>query len=262
MGTAEDGSSGYPASGAPARPALEQAAAAAGTSGGDAARGQEIMPFDDGSASADKAQSSAMSLVINYADPLLAAGTAVFGLGLLVLPLLSRLNLLDEADMYSYPPHGETNPKQPMRIFTEAELRQRMGLLAPAYLSKEICMSTDELDEYMNKCEMDTTDDEVSKIQKWRDSVNLHLKSLQKRSALAFLGLPPSASDADINKMYKKMALELHPDKGGDPEKFQELQEMKERLNEMDEEDKKGENKRTSPRPRQRRPRHLPPPKR
>ena len=34
----------------------------------------------------------------------------------------------------------------------------------------------------------------------------------------------------DINAMYKKMALELHPDKGGDPEKFQELQEMKERL--------------------------------
>jgi len=37
--------------------------------------------------------------------------------------------------------------------------------------------------------------------------------------------------------MYKKMALELHPDKGGDPEKFQELQEMKERLNEIDRED-------------------------
>ena len=32
----------------------------------------------------------------------------------------------------------------------------------------------------------------------------------------------------DINAVYKKMALELHPDKGGDPEKFQELQEMKE----------------------------------
>ena len=31
----------------------------------------------------------------------------------------------------------------------------------------------------------------------------------------------------DINAVYKKMALELHPDKGGDPEKFQELQEMK-----------------------------------
>merc|ERR1712176_1289620 len=65
------------------------------------------------------------------------------------------------------------------------------------------------------------------------------LKSLQKRSALAFLGLPPDSSD--INKQYKKMALELHPDKGGDPEKFQELQEMKERLNETDDDDKQDE---------------------
>merc|ERR1711933_323320 len=72
-------------------------------------------------------------------------------------------------------------------------------------------------------------------------SVNVHMKSLQKRSALAFLGLPPGASDADINKMYKKMALELHPDKGGDPEKFQELQEMKDRLNEPDEDKKDDE---------------------
>jgi len=53
--------------------------------------------------------------------------------------------------------------------------------------------------------------------------------------------LPPEASETDINKMYKKMALELHPDKGGDPEKFQELQEMKDRLTDLDkdEEDKK-----------------------
>merc|ERR1719183_3281425 len=102
-----------------------------------------------------------MMLVINHADPLLAAGTAVFGLGLVVLPLLARLNNISEGETWSYPPHGETNPKQPMRLFTEAEMRQRLGLLAPAYLSREICMSTDELDEYMNKCEMDTTDDEA-----------------------------------------------------------------------------------------------------
>merc|ERR1712187_506912 len=74
-------------------------------------------------------------------------------------------------------------------------------------------------------------------IQKWRDSVNGHLKVLQKRSALAFLGLPPEATENDINKMYKKMALELHPDKGGDPETFQELQEMKERLNDIEEDE-------------------------
>merc|ERR1712203_770295 len=86
---------------------------------------------------------------------------------------------------------------------------------------------------------MDSTDDEVSRIQKWREKANANMKALQKRSALAFLGLPPDSSDNDVSKMYKKMALELHPDKGGDPEKFQELQEMKERLNEMEADDKK-----------------------
>merc|ERR1712178_566299 len=89
----------------------------------------------------------------------------------------------------------------------------------------------------------DVTDDEVNRIQKWRDKANANLKTLQKRSALAFLGLPPDAGDGDINKMYKKMAHELHPDKGGDPEKFQELQEMKDRLTELekDEDEKKDE---------------------
>merc|ERR1712113_532144 len=101
-------------------------------------------------------------------------------------------------------------------------------------------MSTDELDDYMNTCEMDATDDEVSRIQKWRDNANANLKGLQKRCALAFLGLPPDAGEGDINKQYKKMALELHPDKGGDPEKFQELQEMKERLADSEKDDKDG----------------------
>merc|ERR1712060_888703 len=176
----------------------------------------------------------------NYADPVFAAGTAVFGMGLLVLPLLGRINSLDKEHTFSYDQHSETNRKQPMRLFTESELKNRLGLLDAEYIAKEMATSTDELDDYMSSCDMEVTDDEVSKMQKWRDGVNANLKGLQKRSALAFLGLPPEASDNDINKMYKKLALELHPDKGGDPEKFQELQEMKERLNEMDEEDKKG----------------------
>lgn len=218
-------------------------AAAAGPRlpGGDGegeARGCEIMPFDDGSLSADKAQSSAMSLVINYAEPLLAAGTAVFGLGLLVLPLLARLNELDRRT-FAYEGHGETNRAQKMRLFTEAELRQRLGLLDPEVLELEITRSTEELDDYMNASDIDALDGEVTKIQKWRDSANTNLKGLQKRSALAFLGLPPDANEGDVSKMYKKMALELHPDKGGDPEKFQELQEMKERLNEIEADDKK-----------------------
>jgi len=220
------------------------------SSDGVPARGGELMPFDDGSMSSDKAQSSAMNLVINFADPYFAAGTAVFGLGLIVLPLLARLNSVadgtdfdDAKGAFSYAAHGEAGAKQAVRLFTEAEMRQRLGLLDAAFLSKEIGMSTDAIDDYMNQASIEVLDDEVSKIQKWRDRVNTNMKSLQKRSALAFLGLSPDACDADINKMYKKMALELHPDKGGDPEKFQELQEMKERLNEIEkeEEDKKNE---------------------
>ncbi|CAE7602595.1 Ankrd27 [Symbiodinium sp. CCMP2456] len=176
--------------------------------------GGELMLFDDGSMTADKAQSSAMSLIINYADPSLAAGTAVLGLGLVVLPFLSKLNKLSSEDTFRYRAHGEMNSKQQMRIFTEAELRQRLGSLDVESVASEITMSTNELDEHMETSSMEETDDEVSRIQKWRDSVNANLKSLQKRSALAFLGLPPDSSMNDINAMYKKMALELHPDKG------------------------------------------------
>lgn len=210
-----------------------------------------MMPFDDGSVTADKAQSSATNLLINYAEPAFAAGTAVFGLGILVLPLLARLNgvakdkdkdgraFREKDGVFSYRAHGEANTKQPIRLFTEAELRQRLGLLDAAFLLEEITMSTDELDERLRSSSVDATDDEVNKIQKWRDKANGRLRALQKRSALAFLGLHPDAVGEDVSKMYKKMALELHPDKGGDPEKFQELQEMKDRLNDIDREDDK-----------------------
>ncbi|CAE8626485.1 unnamed protein product [Polarella glacialis] len=223
--------------------------AAAG--GGTQLAGGELMLFDDGSMTADKAQSSAMSLVINYTDPAVAAGAAVFGLGLLVLPLLSKMNNLLPEQTFRYKHHGETNPRQPLRLFTEAELRTRFGPVDAETMAQEITMSTDELDEHMEASRMEDTDDEVSQIQKWRDFANANLRSLQKRSALAFLGLPPEACDNDINRMYKKMALELHPDKGGDPEKFQELQEMKERLSELekgeDGEKKKGEGEAEDP---------------
>lgn len=205
--------------------------------------GGELMVFDDGSMTADKAQSSAMSLVINYADPATAAGTAVLGLGLVVLPLLSKLNQIQAEETFQYKYHGETNPRQPLRLFTESELRQRLGSLDAHCVAKEIVMSTEELDEHMEASSMEETDDEVGRIQKWRDSVNGHLRSLQKRSALAFLGLPPDSSMNDINAVYKKMALELHPDKGGDPEKFQELQEMKERLTEIEKEEENPDGK-------------------
>eukprot|EP00927_Polykrikos_kofoidii_P078263 TRINITY_DN7510_c0_g1_i4.p1 TRINITY_DN7510_c0_g1~~TRINITY_DN7510_c0_g1_i4.p1 ORF type:complete len:709 (-),score=156.83 TRINITY_DN7510_c0_g1_i4:174-2300(-) len=229
------------------------------------APGGELMLFDDGSLSSDKGQSNAMSLVLNCAEPHVAAGTAVFGIGLLVLPFLARLEMRDPADVdsvFSYDGHlqkaARGNASAP--IFREAQLRDRLGEIDVARLRKEIVMSTNQLDEYMNNSSAAVIEAETTNLRKWRDKANSHMKSLQKRSgfhralrwcvcfgflrsvlgaALAFLGLPPGASESEIGKMYKKMALELHPDKGGDPEKFQELQDMKERLAETNEEDEK-----------------------
>ena len=39
------------------------------------------------------------------------------------------------------------------------------------------------------------------------------------------LGLEKNASDVDIRKAYKKLAIKYHPDKGGDEEKFKEISE-------------------------------------
>ena len=37
------------------------------------------------------------------------------------------------------------------------------------------------------------------------------------------LGCAKDASDADIKKAFRKSAMQHHPDKGGDPEKFKEI---------------------------------------
>ena len=37
------------------------------------------------------------------------------------------------------------------------------------------------------------------------------------------LGLEKMASEADIKKAYRSLALIHHPDKGGDPDKFKEI---------------------------------------
>ncbi|CDW97276.1 hypothetical protein, partial [Sporisorium scitamineum] len=37
------------------------------------------------------------------------------------------------------------------------------------------------------------------------------------------LEVPPTASEAELKKAYRKKALREHPDKGGDPEKFKSI---------------------------------------
>jgi DnaJ family protein A protein 2 len=45
----------------------------------------------------------------------------------------------------------------------------------------------------------------------------------RKSSYYDILGVPKTASEKDIQKAYRKLALKCHPDKGGDEEEFKEL---------------------------------------
>ena len=38
------------------------------------------------------------------------------------------------------------------------------------------------------------------------------------------MGIDKNATPQEIRKAYRKLAIKLHPDKGGDPEKFKEMQ--------------------------------------
>ncbi|KAJ7210317.1 Hsp40-like protein, subfamily A, member 4, partial [Mycena pura] len=48
------------------------------------------------------------------------------------------------------------------------------------------------------------------------------------------LEVSPTASDSDLKKAYRKKALRLHPDKGGDPELFKEVTHAYEVLSDPD----------------------------
>lgn len=52
------------------------------------------------------------------------------------------------------------------------------------------------------------------------------------------LGLNPNATDSDIKKAYRKLAVKHHPDKGGDEETFKKLTEAYEVLSNKDKREK------------------------
>merc|ERR1711972_37138 len=52
------------------------------------------------------------------------------------------------------------------------------------------------------------------------------------------MGVEKNASDSEIKKAYRKLAVKHHPDKGGDPEKFKEITRAYEVLSDSDKREK------------------------
>jgi len=49
-------------------------------------------------------------------------------------------------------------------------------------------------------------------------------KEVDNTTLYKVLGCEKDATMDDIRKKYRKLAIKMHPDKGGDPEKFKEIQ--------------------------------------
>ena len=55
-------------------------------------------------------------------------------------------------------------------------------------------------------------------------------RNVDNESLYKILGVTKNATDQEIKKAYRKLALKHHPDRGGDPEKFKEINKANEIL--------------------------------
>lgn len=62
------------------------------------------------------------------------------------------------------------------------------------------------------------------------DSREQEKQDVDTKKLYEVIGVESNASIDDIKKTYKKKVIKMHPDKGGDPEKFKEFQEAYEVL--------------------------------
>ena len=67
-------------------------------------------------------------------------------------------------------------------------------------------------------------DDYLLRLMRFKAATAEQLGRMRENSSFGLLGLDASASEADVKRAYKQLAVHLHPDKGGDKGLFQELQ--------------------------------------
>lgn len=181
---------------------------------------EALVVFNDGSAvkQARARGSDAADLLLRYAPPRVAAGVAIFGLRAGARLLLDQCMQVGSCDRQLL-----SAEEQRLRLGPELEDVVRELELDWSELSQRTSSLAASFDEA-------SLSEEVRRLQSWCDHAGNAVSSLERRSALAFLGLAPDAEQEAVNKSYKQKALSVHPDKGGSEEDFQELQAMLARI--------------------------------
>ena len=101
----------------------------------------------------------------------------------------------------------------------------RRGSMNPSLLVQELHASERDILDFQG--ERGEMAQQVLDLQKWREEMQARMQLLEKDLAWKVLGINQTSDISAIGKAFKRRALELHPDKGGDHEQFQLLQDMK-----------------------------------
>jgi len=156
-----------------------------------------------------------------------ARAVALFGPGIVVLPLFGTVEGVEGKHHLTYKEHPE---KSSNGVMDHEGLEVKFGAVDPQRLIEELQAGERRLGERLKGMSDDAINEEIGFLQEWRKKANGRMKTLEKRAAWAVLGIPQTRDQGAIRRAFKKKALELHPDKGGDPDRFQLLQEMKDLL--------------------------------
>jgi len=190
-------------------------------------RRSKIVLHEDAVNIASKVASHSIDQLLWESNADMARAVVLCGPGIVMLPMFGHIAGINEQNSLgydAYPDDRETG------VLDRELIEQKLGPIDPQKLLEELSSGERSLNKRLAKMKTKDLRKEILALQEWRRKANGRLRTLEKRTAWAFLGIPFTQDEEVIKRAFKKKALELHPDKGGNAERFQMLQEMKDLL--------------------------------
>merc|ERR550532_3445693 len=129
---------------------------------------------------------------------------------------------------------GEAGPLEPARsapegfVLSDLTLVRELRLTAKEAEEEAAKLPQEQLEE-MNRA----LDEYILRQMCFKSEIVDEIARLHEDSAYAILGVSSGATDAEIKRAYRLVAMQCHPDKGGDKEDFQELTSAYEKIMEQ-----------------------------